>query len=171
MNTYSKFLCFGMLALAFCPLPAAHSQSLSGPRAYYGDWTRHPTGYYYRPYYFKPHPEYHGYKHHDVIHYKSHYYYYNPYSKKIWGRCSTNPEEQQSYYELKGDQQIAVGNSGNVKQILGHGNTHNVFATAQPSSWPAIHSIGSPTTPIPTSVAASDTQIMEPPPDDPPPDL
>jgi hypothetical protein len=97
VKLYSKVLCLGVLALAFCPLPAAHSQSPSGPRAYYGDWMRHSSGYSYRPYYFKPHSDYHGYRHHDMIHYKDHYYYYNPYSKNIWGRCSSNPAEQKSY--------------------------------------------------------------------------
>jgi hypothetical protein len=132
---------------------------------------RHSSGYYYRPYYFKPHSDYHGYRHHDMIHYKDHYYYYNPYSRKFWGRCSANPAEQKSYYELKGDQQIAVARSGNVMQILGNGNTvQNVFATVQPSHWPMIHSMGS-ATPMPPGVSASDTQMMEPPPDDPAPDL
>ena len=56
-------------------------------------------------------------------------------------------------------------------QILGNGNTvQNVFSAVQPSGWPAIHSIGSPT-PVATRVAASDRQVMEPPPDDPAPDL
>ena len=101
-----------MLALTFSPLPAARSQSVSGPRAYYGEWMRHSSGYYYRPYYFKPYIGYQGYRHHDMIHCGQHYYYYNPYSRKIWGRCSANPSEQDSYYELKGDQQIAVADVG-----------------------------------------------------------
>jgi hypothetical protein len=67
-----------------------------------------------------------------------------------------NPSEQQPYYELKGDQQIAVGESGNVVQILRDRDTvEKAFSTVQPSRWPAIHSIGSPTR-VPTSVAASD---------------
>jgi len=160
-----------MLALAFSPLPAARSQSVSGPRAYYGDWMRHSSGYSYRPYYFKPSSDYHGYRHHDMIRSGEHNYYYNPYSRKIWGRCSANPSEQQHYYELKGDQQIAVGESGNMMQILRDGNTvEKTFSGVQPSRWPAIHSIESPT-PVPASAAASDRQVMEPPPDDPAPDL
>ena len=156
MNSLSKIPCSALLALAFSPLPAARSQSVSGPRAYYGEWMRHSAGYYYRPYYFKPSPEYHGYRHHDVIHHGQHYYYYNPYSRKIWGRCSANPSEQKSYFELKGDEQIAVGQSGNVLQIVGNGNTvQHAFSAVDPSGWPAIHSIGSPT-PVPPSVAASD---------------
>jgi hypothetical protein len=82
-----------------------------------------------------------------------------------------NPSERQSYYELKGDQQIPVGESGNVMQVLRDTNAvERAFSGVQPSRWPAIHSIGSPTR-VPASVAASDHQVMEPPPDDPAPDL
>jgi hypothetical protein len=166
-----KILGLALLTHSFIPLPAAWAQSVSGPRAFYGDWKRHSSGYSYRPYYFKPYPEYHGYRHHDVIHQGQHYYYYNPYSRRIWGRCSADPSEQHSYFELRGDQQLTVGKSGNVLQILGDGKTvQNAFSAVQPSGWPAIHSIGSPTR-VPTSADASDHQVMEPPPDDPAPDL
>jgi hypothetical protein len=73
----SKVVRFAVLGLAFCPLPAAHSQSPSGPRSYYGDWMRHSSGYYYRPYYFRPYSGHQGYRHHDMVHYGDHYYY-NP---------------------------------------------------------------------------------------------
>ncbi len=75
MNSLSKILCSALLALAFSPLPAARSQSVSRPRAYYEEWKRRSAGYYYRPYYFKPYAEYHGYRHHDVIHHGQRYYY------------------------------------------------------------------------------------------------
>ena len=55
--------------------------------------------------------------------------------------------------------------------MLGNMNiVRNAFAAVQPSRWPPIHSMGSPT-PVPMSFAASDRQAMEPPPDDPAPDL
>ncbi len=64
-----------MLAVAFSPLPAARSQSTSGPRSYYGEWKRHSSGYSYRPYCFKPSSDYHGYRHHDMMQSGNTYYY------------------------------------------------------------------------------------------------
>jgi hypothetical protein len=61
------------------------------PRQYYGGWNKHPSkNYYYNHYYYKPTPDYAGYKHHYAIYYPSrpdHYYYYNPHKKVFWGRC------------------------------------------------------------------------------------
>jgi hypothetical protein len=68
--------------------------SANGGRQYYGGWNNHPSGKYsYRSYYYKPTPSYVGYKHHYVIHHPSrpqYHYYYNPYTKKYWGRCPSS---------------------------------------------------------------------------------
>jgi hypothetical protein len=62
------------------------------PRQYYGGWSYYKKrDYYYRNYYYKPTKTYTGYKRHVVIYKPSvdrkHYYFYNPYSGKYWGRC------------------------------------------------------------------------------------
>ncbi len=63
-----------------------------GPRQYYSGWNSHPShGYHYRHLYYKPRPDYVGYRHHYCIYYPSrpkHVYFYNPYKKSYWGRCS-----------------------------------------------------------------------------------
>jgi len=75
----------------------------SGYRQYYGNWQSHPAGYAYRPYYYKPSSNYAGYKHHYVIHHPrdpEHNYFFNPYTKKFWGRCPTSYGTQPQYSML-----------------------------------------------------------------------
>jgi hypothetical protein len=71
------------------------------PRQYYSGWQSHPQRQYqYRHYYYKPNPNYSGYKHHYVVLPKKdpkHLYYYNPYTKKYWGRCPVNSGGQPHY--------------------------------------------------------------------------
>lgn len=77
-----------LLAVCLITGPAA-AQSYS--RQYYGGWKKSSTkDYHYRTYYYKPKPKYQGYKHHYVVKPKQskHVYYYNPYTKKYWGRCA-----------------------------------------------------------------------------------
>src|SRR5262245_28932623 len=63
----------------------------SAPRQYYGYYRFYkPGNYFYRLYYYKPSPNYVGYKHHYTIYYPSRprfQYFYNPYKKVYWGRC------------------------------------------------------------------------------------
>jgi len=76
----------------------------TGTRQYYGGWVSHPNAKYsYRAYYYKPTPTYVGYKHHYVIHHPSrpkHNYYYNPYTKKYWGRCPSSYGDKPVYSML-----------------------------------------------------------------------
>jgi hypothetical protein len=84
----------------------AVAQTYASPRQYYGGWNKYPgkVGYYYRPYYYKPTPRYTGYKHHYVVYNRAkpqHYYYYNTYTKKYWGRCPTKYDGgTPAYYQL-----------------------------------------------------------------------
>jgi hypothetical protein len=93
--------CMLLLAGA-ASLLAGGERRYSTARQYYSSWHKHPShGYYYRHYYYKPSPEYSGYKHHYAIYYPSrpnHYYFYNSYTKRYWGRCpvQTNGKEQYS---------------------------------------------------------------------------
>jgi hypothetical protein len=72
-----------------------------GPRQYYGAWRRHPQrAYHYRHYYYKPRANFSGYRHHYVVHFHSrpqHHYFYNPYSKRYWGRCPVKQGEEPKY--------------------------------------------------------------------------
>ena len=91
----SAFLSTGLLASS--PTRAADH---SGSRQSFGDWHKHSRGFSYRPYYYKPHPQFVGYKHHYVIHYQArpqHNYFYNPYNKQFWGRCPVAAEGKPSY--------------------------------------------------------------------------
>ncbi len=78
-------------SLSFVNLAAAQGGQCSTPRQYYSEWKKHPQqDYHYRNYYYKPSDTYSGYKHHYVIYTPSKpkdLYYYNPYTKKYWGRC------------------------------------------------------------------------------------
>jgi hypothetical protein len=72
-------------------------------RQYYGEW-QVGSNYCYRPYYYKPTPDYYGYKHNYVVYYPAHpeyYYYYNPYAKQFWGRCPVNTDGEGAYSFLK----------------------------------------------------------------------
>jgi hypothetical protein len=73
----------------------------SSHRQYYSSWhktTQH--AYYYRNYYYKPSESYYGYKHHYTIFHPQrpqYLYYYNPYSKKYWGRCPAHSQGKGQY--------------------------------------------------------------------------
>lgn len=73
----------------------------STPRQYYSQWQKQPASdYAYRTYYYKPSETYAGYKHHYVILKDDHCYYYNPYERKVWGRCSAHHNGQPQYQLL-----------------------------------------------------------------------
>jgi hypothetical protein len=69
-------------------------------RQFFGSWHKHPKGFSYRPYYYKPHQQFVGFKHHYVIHFQQrphHNYFYNPYKQQFWGRCPTETNGEASY--------------------------------------------------------------------------
>jgi hypothetical protein len=77
-----------------------------GSRQFFGDWHGHAQGFSYRSYYYKPTPQFVGFKHHYVIHFQSrpeHNYFYNPYNKQFWGRCPVETDGRASYSLLAAD--------------------------------------------------------------------
>jgi len=97
----TRFLLLSLLSLlatgAIAPSTAT-GQHFS--RQYYGGWHAHPGGYHYRSYYYKPHAQFSGFKHHYVIHhprFPQHLYFYNPYKKVFWGRCPVDHGGQPVY--------------------------------------------------------------------------
>ena len=98
--------------LASAPALAADH---SGSRQSFGDWHKHQRGFSYRPYYYKPHPQFVGFKHHYVIHHNArpqHNYFYNPYKKQFWGRCPVATEGKPSYSLL-----AEKDRNGDINQI------------------------------------------------------
>ena len=85
-------------------------------RQYYGDWHKHAgKAYHYRSYYYKPTPTYSGYKHHYVVYFPAkptHYYFYNTYTKKYWGRCPVKTDGQGEYSML-----AEADRKGNIDEI------------------------------------------------------
>ena len=93
-----------LLLLVTAGTSAVSALDTYSPRQYYGAWQKHPRfDYYYRGYYYKPHADYSGYKHHYVVLHPSrptHCYFYNPYQKKYWGRCPLQHEGKPQYSHL-----------------------------------------------------------------------
>jgi hypothetical protein len=82
-----KFVLAALAALALAAGSAATAQAQG--RQYYSKYWQKSGGYYYRTYYYKPAANAADYRYHRVIYYPSqprYLYYYNPYSKKYWGR-------------------------------------------------------------------------------------
>ena len=80
---------------------AAFAGECATPRQYYSHWQKSPSSEYaYRTYYYKPNTDYAGYKHHYVILKDDHCYYYNPYEKKVWGRCHAKHQGRPQYQIL-----------------------------------------------------------------------
>jgi hypothetical protein len=137
--------------LALAALLATGGVALSaaaGPRQYYSSWAKYPKrNYYYRTYYYKPAPDYSGYKHQYVVYYPSkpkYQYLYNPYKKQYWGRCP-------------------AGYSGPAKyQLLAEADRKSNVNDIPESAFPKP----GPMPPVPES---GDGAAMEAPPDDLPP--
>ena len=91
------------VAVLVSGLSAATVQAQSyAPRQYYGSWQSAPK-YSYRTYYYKPFPSYSGYRHHYCIHVPSqpkYVYFYNPYKKQYWGRCTLERDGESAYSQL-----------------------------------------------------------------------
>ena len=106
MHTACRILTIGSLLLAGLAGPTSQADEgrAHSPRQYYGSWHKPPRGnYFYRGYYFKPHAGYSGYRHHYVVLFADrprHCYFYNPYTKQYWGRCSTFHEGKAEYSHL-----------------------------------------------------------------------
>jgi len=82
----AKILVLAMLSLLLAPA----AQAANPTRQFYGNWQKHQQGFAYRSYYYKPSPNYAGFKHHHVIRHPKHpqhLYFYNPYKQQFWGRC------------------------------------------------------------------------------------
>ena len=102
MNKWILALTVATLTVGSFAATPAHAQQY-GTRQYYGDWKKHSTGYAYRTYYYKPSKDYGAYKHHYVIHHPKkpdYHYYYNPYTKKYWGRCPSTYGDKPVYSML-----------------------------------------------------------------------
>lgn len=99
----------GLLLLSVVTIPTfeAHAVDYHSTRQYYSGWNRHPTAnYHFRFYYYKPTPQYSGFKHHYVIYHPArpkHLYFYNPYKKQYWGRCEVSTNGRPLYSLLKPD--------------------------------------------------------------------
>jgi hypothetical protein len=102
----------GLLALALVVSFGVTVQADNSPRQYYGGWAKNTkANYHYRTYYYKPAPNYVGYKHHYVIYFPNkpdHYYFYNPYKKVYWGRCPVKTEGKAAYSHLADADQKAT---------------------------------------------------------------
>jgi hypothetical protein len=95
---------FWLLAAVLVSL--ASSLSAAPPRfetrQYYSSWRFHQKGgYHFRTYFFKPSPQFVGFRHHYVIFHPkrpNHLFFFNPYKKQFWGRCplSTGGKPQYS---------------------------------------------------------------------------
>ena len=72
-----------------------------GPRQFYSGWQHHQQGnFHHRNFYYKPTPDFHGFKHHHVIrpkHDPKHLYFYNPYKAQFWGRCPADYGDKPVY--------------------------------------------------------------------------
>src|SRR4051794_27044103 len=60
-----------VLSTTLLALSPAQAADHSGSRQSFGDWHGHSQGFSYRPYYYKPNPEFVGFNHHYVIHYQA----------------------------------------------------------------------------------------------------
>jgi hypothetical protein len=102
-NLVLSGLTFGLLVGA-ASAPNVMAQKYA-PRQYYSDWHEAPDGdYHYRKYYYKPTPDYAGYRVHEVHHFKEkpdHCYFWNKKTKKYWGRCPTECDGKPQYSLLK----------------------------------------------------------------------
>ncbi len=98
MRGLRRFLIIATV-LAGCMLTAQQSQAAH--RQYYSSWSYHPRhSYYYRTYYHRPHVRYNSYNYHYCVHYPSrprYVYYYNPHSRRYWGRFDLEGTEGAQY--------------------------------------------------------------------------
>jgi hypothetical protein len=137
-----------------------------GPNSYYGDWQKHPHApYYVRKYYFKQTADAPSYKYHECMWYPGgkYFYFYNPYSRKFWGRCSIYPDQQGQYFDLGSNSiVITTNNVTTINQVINViGNDNNInFQGVQGGAFP---------TTMNTNAGADPANVpLVPPPDDAP---
>lgn len=103
-----------LLVSAAAAIPAV--ADYYSPRQYYSGWHKPASrSYHYRVYYYKPTPQYVGYRHHYVIYYPQrpqYYYYYNPVKRAYWGRSPVEQNGQPQYSLL-----AEKDRKGNLEQI------------------------------------------------------
>lgn len=96
-----------LLLITSVPLTGVDALAIDhfSPRQYYSSWNKHPSSnIHFRRYYYKPNPQFTGFKHHFVVHHPAkpkHLYFYNPYKKQYWGRCEVNTNGKPLYSMLK----------------------------------------------------------------------
>jgi hypothetical protein len=139
---------------------AAVGQSSQG---HWGNWQKHPTGnHFVRNYYFKPHANSTQFRHQQVIWTpgSKHFYYHNPYQHKVWGRCSVDPKQQDTYHLLPPDKRVAIDDPANAGRILASESAQRAFEGVKGGAWPQTMGLGEgeERAPVPAM----------PPPDDPP---
>lgn len=109
MNLFRNLLVVAVATVGLLPALAKADE----PRQVYGKW-KEGNHYFYRTYNFKPTPT-SDYQQHIVICYKTdrrYYYFYNPESKKFWGRCEVVQPECPTYAMLAEEDR-----KGNLKDI------------------------------------------------------
>lgn len=117
MKTSSRRFVVAVLMLAVVSAAGlALAQHKFGNRQYYSSWKKHPKhGYHFRQYNYKPTPTFNGFKHHYVIHHPSRpklLYFFNPYTKKYWGRCDARRDGSGKYSLL-----AEKARKGSLKEI------------------------------------------------------
>jgi hypothetical protein len=133
---------------------------------YWGEWQKHPSeNYYSRNFYFKPNNAAGSYRHHKAFWLPGSrsFYYYNPYTKKVWGRCSTFAKQQNQYFKLPPEKQIDIeGPRMVIIKLQGDNNNVNVNGNFQGIQGGNFSPPGLP------DEVVDPTVIMGAPPDDPP---
>jgi hypothetical protein len=168
-------LCACSFMLTIAPLPTTDAQSQYGSRAYYSNgkvtnrWIRYRQGDYYGTYFkYKPTPQATQYQHHMAYYFpkKGNYvYYYNPQTKKYWGRCPFNPTRENPYQILNwADQHEKLDY---VKESAFTKVTPNLKVTLYADGGPREYVVnpspnGMP--PLPGTLGQADPEPMPPPP-------
>ena len=104
---HRRILVTSLLLFSSLPLLGNIADAIEhfSPRQYYSGWNRHPTAnYHFRRYYYKPTPQFSGFKHHFVVFHPArprHVYFYNPYKRQYWGRCELNLNGRAEYSMLQ----------------------------------------------------------------------
>lgn len=100
----TKVALFGLVMIATAMVGPATQDSEAGfrrYRQYYSSWSYRPARrYYYSTYYYKPYSSYSSYNYHYCVHYPSrprYTYYYNPHSRRYWGRFDHEGKEGAQY--------------------------------------------------------------------------
>jgi hypothetical protein len=122
-----------------------HDANGLSPRQYYSDWVS-GSEFSYRAYYYKPSPEYAGFKTQFVIYTPEkpdYLYYFNPYEKKFWGRIKLFRDGEPFY------------------SILREEDRKNVLAEIPESAFPEPG-------PLPPMPDVADNILLDLPPDDSP---